>query len=107
MGDSAGPNWTSRAKRTLRQVGPMRLAGMVLFLVLGLLFARYSWDIRGVQATIDAGVTYLKEYTIIPYPGGAPIIRATEAAILWGPDVHGLEFNQETMIYFAGAYVDR
>jgi outer membrane receptor protein involved in Fe transport len=35
---------------------------------------RYSWDVRGVRATIDAGVTYLKEYTIVPYPGGAPII---------------------------------
>ncbi len=36
--------------------------------------ARYSWDIRGVRAGIDANVTYLKDYTIIPYPGGAPIV---------------------------------
>ncbi|MFZ5684640.1 MAG: TonB-dependent receptor domain-containing protein [Pseudomonadota bacterium] len=35
---------------------------------------RYTWDIRGVRAGVDAGVTYLKDYTIIPYPGGAPII---------------------------------
>ncbi|MGA0607181.1 TonB-dependent receptor plug domain-containing protein [Phenylobacterium sp. VNQ135] len=35
---------------------------------------RYGWDVRGVRASIDAGVTYLKDYTIIPYPGGAPII---------------------------------
>ena len=36
--------------------------------------ARYTWDAWGLQATVDAGVTYLKDYTIIPYPGGAPII---------------------------------
>jgi iron complex outermembrane recepter protein len=36
--------------------------------------ARYSWNVRGVRASVDAGVTYLKDYTIIPYPGGAPII---------------------------------
>ena len=45
MGDAAGPNWSSRAKRTLRQIGPVRLAGTILFLILGLLSARYSWDI--------------------------------------------------------------
>jgi iron complex outermembrane receptor protein len=36
--------------------------------------ARYTWDMRGLRASVDAGVTYLKKYTIIPYPGGAPII---------------------------------
>jgi len=36
--------------------------------------ARYAFDLMDRRATIDAGVTYLKEYTIVPYPGGAPII---------------------------------
>jgi outer membrane receptor protein involved in Fe transport len=36
--------------------------------------ARYSWSMDEVRATIDASVTYLKDYTIVPYPGGAPII---------------------------------
>lgn len=40
-----GPNWSTRAKRTLKQIGSLRLAGTVLFIILGLLFARYSWDI--------------------------------------------------------------
>jgi iron complex outermembrane recepter protein len=35
--------------------------------------ARYSFDLGGLRATLDAGVTYLKEYTVVPYPGGAPI----------------------------------
>ncbi|WP_374470966.1 TonB-dependent receptor plug domain-containing protein [Phenylobacterium sp.] len=35
--------------------------------------ARYTFDLAGRSATFDAGVTYLKEYTIVPYPGGAPI----------------------------------
>ncbi|UTP38231.1 TonB-dependent receptor [Phenylobacterium sp. LH3H17] len=35
---------------------------------------RYSFDLMDRRATLDAGVTYLKDYTIIPYPGGAPII---------------------------------
>ena len=34
-----------RIRRTLRQIGPVRLAGTVLFIALGLVFARYSWDI--------------------------------------------------------------
>ncbi|PZQ61495.1 MAG: TonB-dependent receptor [Phenylobacterium zucineum] len=36
--------------------------------------ARYTFDLLDRRATIDTSVTYLKEYTIIPYPGGAPII---------------------------------
>lgn len=36
--------------------------------------ARYTWSMDDVQATVDASVTYLKDYTIIPYPGGAPIV---------------------------------
>jgi adenylate cyclase len=39
------PPWQSRAKRTLRQIGPIRLLGTVLFLLLGLLFARFGWSI--------------------------------------------------------------
>ncbi|WP_257819119.1 TonB-dependent receptor domain-containing protein [Phenylobacterium sp. J367] len=35
--------------------------------------ARYNFDLMGRSATLDAGVTYLKDYTIVPYPGGAPI----------------------------------
>jgi iron complex outermembrane receptor protein len=35
---------------------------------------RYTRKVGDLQATVDAGVTYLKKYTIIPYPGGAPII---------------------------------
>ena len=34
-----------RIRRTLRQIGPVRLAGTILFIALGLVFARYSWDI--------------------------------------------------------------
>ncbi|HLL59741.1 MAG TPA: adenylate/guanylate cyclase domain-containing protein [Allosphingosinicella sp.] len=33
----------SRARRTLRQIGPVRLVGTLLFLLLGLAFARYGW----------------------------------------------------------------
>jgi len=36
--------------------------------------ARYGFDLMERRVTVDAGVTYLKKYTIIPYPGGAPII---------------------------------
>ena len=44
--DSIGkPPWKSRAKRTLKQIGPIRLAGTVLFLIVGLLFARFGWSI--------------------------------------------------------------
>jgi len=39
------PDWTARTRRTLRQIGPVRLAGTILFLVLSLLFARYGWQI--------------------------------------------------------------
>jgi outer membrane receptor protein involved in Fe transport len=34
---------------------------------------RYNFDLLGRSATLDANVTYLKQYTIVPYPGGAPI----------------------------------
>ncbi len=35
---------------------------------------RYGFDFMERRISLDAGVTYLKKYTIIPYPGGAPII---------------------------------
>jgi adenylate cyclase len=44
-GESEGPNWSIRARRVARQIGPFRLAATALFLVIGLLFARYSWEI--------------------------------------------------------------
>ena len=37
--------WKARTRRTLKQIGPVRLAGTVLFLLLGLAFARYGWSI--------------------------------------------------------------
>jgi adenylate cyclase len=42
---AARRGWTEKARRTLRQIGPVRLIGTLLFLILGLLFARYSWQI--------------------------------------------------------------
>jgi adenylate cyclase len=39
------PPWKSRAKRTLKQIGPIRLLGTIIFLLLGLAFARYGWHI--------------------------------------------------------------
>jgi adenylate cyclase len=44
-GESEGPKWSIRARRVARQIGPFRLAATALFLVIGLLFARYSWEI--------------------------------------------------------------
>jgi adenylate cyclase len=37
--------WKQRLRRTVRQVGSVRLAGTLLFLLLGLLVARSSWDV--------------------------------------------------------------
>ena len=39
------PPWKARIKRTLKQIGPIRLAGTIVFLLLGLAFARYGWAI--------------------------------------------------------------
>ena len=39
------PSWKPRVKRTLGQIGPIRLIGTILFLLLGLAFARYGWAI--------------------------------------------------------------
>jgi adenylate cyclase len=39
------PPWRSAAKRVLRQIGPVRLAVTIFFLLLGLLFARFGWQI--------------------------------------------------------------
>lgn len=41
----AGPERATKVKRALKQIGPLRLAGTVLFLIIALLFARYSWSI--------------------------------------------------------------
>ena len=45
MTDAGRPARAVRIRRTLRQIGPVRLAGTILFIALGLVFARYSWDI--------------------------------------------------------------
>ena len=37
--------WKQRLRRAVKQVGPMRLAGTLLFLLLGLLVARFGWDV--------------------------------------------------------------
>jgi adenylate cyclase len=42
-GTSSG--WAERLKRSLRQIGPVRLLGTALFLLLGLLCARYAWQL--------------------------------------------------------------
>jgi adenylate cyclase len=39
------PPWKARTKRALKQIGPVRLTGTVLFLLLGIAFARYAWAI--------------------------------------------------------------
>ena len=41
----APPPWRARVKRTLKQIGPIRLAATIFFLLLGLAFARYAWAI--------------------------------------------------------------
>ena len=39
----AASPWRMRAKRALRQIGPVRLGVTLAFVLLGLLFARYGW----------------------------------------------------------------
>jgi adenylate cyclase len=39
------PRWGVRIRRTIKQIGPVRVIGTIVFLVLGLLAARYSWQI--------------------------------------------------------------
>ncbi|MFN9926899.1 MAG: TonB-dependent receptor domain-containing protein [Phenylobacterium sp.] len=36
--------------------------------------ATYAFDVMDRRATLQGSVTYLKDYTIIPFPGAAPII---------------------------------
>ncbi len=36
--------------------------------------ATYAFDLMDRRATLQGSVTYLKDYTIVPFPGGAPII---------------------------------
>ncbi|HEX8215588.1 MAG TPA: adenylate/guanylate cyclase domain-containing protein [Allosphingosinicella sp.] len=45
MAQEGQGRWRTRARRTLNQIGAVRFAGTVLFMILGLVFARYSWDI--------------------------------------------------------------
>jgi len=40
----AGSAWGTRLKRALKQIGPVRLLGTILFLILALACARYSWE---------------------------------------------------------------
>jgi adenylate cyclase len=39
------PPWRMRARRALKQIGPVRLLVTLAFVVLGLLFARYGWQV--------------------------------------------------------------
>jgi adenylate cyclase len=39
------PPWRTRARRALKQIGPVRLLVTLAFVVLGLLFARYGWQV--------------------------------------------------------------
>ena len=45
MPDQGRRGWREKAKRDIRQIGPARLLGTLLFLLLGLYVARFSWDI--------------------------------------------------------------
>jgi iron complex outermembrane receptor protein len=36
--------------------------------------ATYGFDVMDRRASLQASVTYLEDYTIVPFPGGAPII---------------------------------
>jgi peptide/nickel transport system substrate-binding protein len=38
--------------------------------------------------------------------GPLAVLRAGEPSVIWADDVHGLRFNQETMIYFDDAYLE-
>jgi iron complex outermembrane recepter protein len=40
------------------------------------LAAIYAFDLRGLDASIDASVTYLDAYDVVPFPGAAPIVFA-------------------------------
>src|SRR5918997_2505589 len=41
----SAPAWNSAFMRALKQIGPVRLAATILFLIAGLLFARFGWSI--------------------------------------------------------------
>lgn len=45
----SGRNWSAKLRRALKQIGPVRLIGTMLFLGLALIVARYSWNIPGAQ----------------------------------------------------------
>lgn len=39
------PRWRTRTRRALKQIGPVRLAVTLAFVALGLLFARFGWEV--------------------------------------------------------------
>src|SRR5688572_23194622 len=43
--EAVSGGWRDRARQAFRQVGPVRLAGTLLFLLLGLYFARFGWEV--------------------------------------------------------------
>ncbi|MGZ8998188.1 MAG: CHASE2 domain-containing protein, partial [Allosphingosinicella sp.] len=45
MPDQGQKGWREKTARNVRQIGPVRLIGTLLFLLLGLYVARFSWDI--------------------------------------------------------------
>jgi adenylate cyclase len=45
MPEGGQRGWRDKAKRAFRQIGPVRLLGTLLFLLLGLFVARFSWEV--------------------------------------------------------------
>ncbi|HYC55636.1 MAG TPA: adenylate/guanylate cyclase domain-containing protein [Candidatus Binatia bacterium] len=45
MAEAQAGGWRRKLRRALRQVGPVRLLGTLLFLLLGLYGARFGWDV--------------------------------------------------------------
>src|SRR5687768_6885523 len=45
MPDQAQNSWRYKVRRDIKQIGPVRLLGTLLFILLGLYVARFSWDI--------------------------------------------------------------
>ena len=45
MPDQGRRGWREKANRNIRQIGAVRLLATLLFLLLGLYVARFSWEI--------------------------------------------------------------
>lgn len=45
MAEAGQSSWGAKLKRNLRQIGSVRLLATLAFLLLGLFFARYSWEV--------------------------------------------------------------